>query len=54
MLQKCCECREGEMEEWNQNWDKIFMDEVREKKRREKRRKKEKMKCHKMFKDRKG
>jgi hypothetical protein len=29
MLQKSCECREGKMEEWEQNWDEVFMDEVR-------------------------
>jgi hypothetical protein len=37
------------MEEWKQNWDKIFMDKVRRE-----RRKREKMKCHEMFTDRKG
>jgi hypothetical protein len=29
MLQKDCECREGEVEKWKQNWDEVFMDEVR-------------------------
>jgi hypothetical protein len=37
MLQKGCECREGEMEECKQNWDEFFMDEVR-RERREKER----------------
>jgi hypothetical protein len=25
MFQKGCECREGEIEEWKQNWDEVFM-----------------------------
>jgi hypothetical protein len=29
MLQKGCECREKEMEIWKQNWDELFMDEVK-------------------------
>jgi hypothetical protein len=29
MLQKDCECREREMEIWKQNWDEVFMDEVK-------------------------
>jgi hypothetical protein len=38
MLQKGCECKEGEMEEWKQNWGEVFMDKVKrgEKERREK------------------
>jgi hypothetical protein len=66
MLQKGCECREREMEKWKQNWDEVFMDEVRREERvskREREEKKgkmrgkserEKVKCHKMFTDRKG
>jgi hypothetical protein len=62
MLQKVCECREGEMENWKQNWDEVFMDGVKretgekERERREKEREKreEKIKCHEMFRDRKG
>jgi hypothetical protein len=34
MIQKGCECREGEMEEWKQNWNEVFMDEEREKEER--------------------
>jgi hypothetical protein len=42
----------GEMEKWKQNWDEVFMDEVkRERKERERKKRK---KCHKMFGDRKG
>jgi hypothetical protein len=29
MLQKGCEYRKGEVEEWEQNWDEVLMDEVR-------------------------
>jgi hypothetical protein len=29
MLQKDCECGEGKVEEWKQNWDEVFMNEVR-------------------------
>jgi hypothetical protein len=29
MLQKGCECREGEMEEWKQNWDDVFPNKVK-------------------------
>jgi hypothetical protein len=43
MLQKGCECREKEMEKEKQNWDEVFMDKMQKK-----------MKCHKMFKDKKG
>jgi hypothetical protein len=28
MLQKGCESREGEMEEWKQNWEEVFMDKM--------------------------
>jgi hypothetical protein len=42
MLQKGCECREGKTEEWKQNWNEVFMDEVEgergERKRGEKKR----------------
>jgi hypothetical protein len=31
MLQKGCDCREGEVEEWKQNWDEVCLDEVRRK-----------------------
>jgi hypothetical protein len=51
MLQKGCECREREMEKWKQNWDEVFMDEV---KGGEKKKTREKIKCHKMFRDKKG
>jgi hypothetical protein len=60
MLQKGCECREREMEKWKQNWDEVFMNEVRreiegcERERGEKKREKRKKKCHEMFGDRKG
>jgi hypothetical protein len=59
MLQKDCECGEREMKKWKQNWGEFFMGEVRRKRKREKREKKEgrereKIKCHKMFRDRKG
>jgi hypothetical protein len=51
-----CEWRERELEKWKQNWDEVFMDEVKrergEKERGEKRERGEK--CHKMFGDRKG
>jgi hypothetical protein len=30
---ECCECREREMEKWKQNWDEVFMDEVRRERR---------------------
>jgi hypothetical protein len=40
MLQKGCECREGEVEEWKQNWDEVFMGEVRRKTERKEREKK--------------
>jgi hypothetical protein len=30
---------EGEMEEWKQNWDMVFMDEVRRERERERRKK---------------
>jgi hypothetical protein len=57
MLQKGCECGEREMEEWKQNWNEVFMDEVKrergEKERGEEKRE-EKIKCHEMFGDRKG
>jgi hypothetical protein len=39
MLQKGCECREGKMEEWKQNWDEVIMDKVKRKKRGEKEKK---------------
>jgi hypothetical protein len=42
MLQKGFECRERKMEKWKQNWDKVFMNEVR-RERRERRGKKSKM-----------
>jgi hypothetical protein len=29
MLQKGSECREREMDKWKQNWDEVFMDEVK-------------------------
>jgi hypothetical protein len=51
MLQKGCECRERKMEKWKQNWDEVFMDEVKgrgERERGEKRGEREKT-CHKMF-----
>jgi hypothetical protein len=51
-LQKGCECREEEVKEWKQNWDEVFMSEAR-KERLERQRGKKKMKCHKMFRDRK-
>jgi hypothetical protein len=41
MLQKGCECRE----KWKQNWDEVFMDEVkREREGKRKRREKEREK----------
>jgi hypothetical protein len=52
MLQKGCECGEREMEERKQNWDEVFMNEMRKGKREKEER--EKVKCHKMFGDRKG
>jgi hypothetical protein len=33
MLQKGYECREGKMEEWKQNWDKVFMDKKEKRKK---------------------
>jgi hypothetical protein len=42
MLQKGCECREREMEKWKQNWDEVFMDEVRREERVSKRERGEK------------
>jgi hypothetical protein len=36
MFQKGCECREREVEGWKQNWDEVFMDEVRRERKREK------------------
>jgi hypothetical protein len=33
MFQKGCECKEGEMEKWKQNWDKVFMDKMRRERR---------------------
>jgi hypothetical protein len=45
MLQKDRKYREEKMEKWKQNWDNVFMDEVRKEK---------KVKCHKMFGDKKG
>jgi hypothetical protein len=60
MLQKGCECREREMKKWKQNWDEVFIGEVRresekERENREKKeeREKEKIKCHKTFRNRK-
>jgi hypothetical protein len=44
MLQKCCECRERKMEQSKQNWNEVFMDEMkreREEKERERREKEE-------------
>jgi hypothetical protein len=29
MLQKGCECREGKMEKWKQNWDDVFLNKVK-------------------------
>jgi hypothetical protein len=59
MLHKGCECREKEMEEWKHNWNEDFMREVRRERKETKwrargRREREKVKCHKMFGDRKG
>jgi hypothetical protein len=62
MFQKGCECREREMEKWKQNWDEVFIDEVKRggrKRVREERKTKgkernKKIKCHEMFGDRKG
>jgi hypothetical protein len=57
MLQKDCECREREMKKWKQNWDEVLMGEVRrerEKGERKKEGRENKVKCHKMFGDRKG
>jgi hypothetical protein len=52
MLQKGCECRKREMEKWKQNWDEVFMDEVeREREMREKGEREKKIKCHKMFRE---
>jgi hypothetical protein len=43
MVQKGCECREGKMEEWKQNWDdEVCMDKVRRERGEKKRRKREK------------
>jgi hypothetical protein len=46
MFWKDCECREREMKKWKQNWDEVFMDEVKrekeERKREEKERKRKK------------
>jgi hypothetical protein len=43
MLQKSYECREGETEEWKQNWDDVFLNKVkRERKRKETERKRKK------------
>jgi hypothetical protein len=36
MLQKGCDCRKGEVEEWKQNWDEDFMDKVRGEREKEK------------------
>jgi hypothetical protein len=36
MLQKGCECRERKMKKWKQNWDEVFMGEVRREREREK------------------
>jgi hypothetical protein len=59
MFQKGCECREREVEEWKQNWDEVFVDDVkrgeRERERRVREVRKEKEgKCSEMFGDRKG
>jgi hypothetical protein len=55
MLQKVCECREGDVEEWKQNWDEVSMDEVKRQRKGERERgKREKIKYHEMFRDRKG
>jgi hypothetical protein len=58
MLQKGCECGVREVEKWKQNWDEVFMDEMKrergEKERGERKRGKREKKCHKMFRDRKG
>jgi hypothetical protein len=47
------------MEKWKQNWDEVFMDEVKRERRGERERGEEKRgergkKSHKMFRDRKG
>jgi hypothetical protein len=52
MLPKGYECRQREMEKWEQNWDEVFMDEM--KREREGKEREEKIKCHEMFGDRKG
>jgi hypothetical protein len=49
---KGCKCREREVEKWKQNWDEVFMDEVRRERKKRKRGKRKK--SHKMFSDRKG
>jgi hypothetical protein len=36
MLQNGCECRKGKLEEWKQNWDKVFMDKEGKKEERSK------------------
>jgi hypothetical protein len=56
MLQKDCECGEGIVEEWKQNWDEVFINEVRREREREEKEKgvrERKEKCYKMFGDRK-
>jgi hypothetical protein len=35
MLQKGFKCGEREMEKWKQNWDEVFMDEVKGGRKRE-------------------
>jgi hypothetical protein len=40
MFQKGCECREREVEEWKQNWDEVFVDEVRGEREREREKRK--------------
>jgi hypothetical protein len=49
MLQKEQECGEGKVEEWKQNWDEVFMNEVRRERerKRERGREREKVKCQK-------
>jgi hypothetical protein len=37
MLQKGWECREGKVGEWKQNWDEVFMDEVKRDRKEKKR-----------------
>jgi hypothetical protein len=35
MLQKGCKCREGEMEEWKQNRDDVFLSKVNKEREKE-------------------